>query len=61
MAPSEPPKKTPLPEKPVSQSEVDGSRPEPPKPVVRKFEMAKAGSQAKMLPVWRIRIRVSGR
>ena len=34
---------------------------EPPKPVVRKFEMRFDGVKAKLIPVWRIRVRAGGR
>jgi len=34
---------------------------EPPKPAVRKFELRIEGSKAKLLPVWRIGIRVGDR
>lgn len=52
----EPPRKAPLPEKPVSLPNDIVSPPDPPKPVVRKFEI-----RARFLRVWRIRTRVSGR
>jgi hypothetical protein len=32
---------------------------EPPQPALRKFELRIEGSKAKLLPVWRIRVRVS--
>ncbi len=52
----EPPRKAPLPETPVSLPNDIVSPPDPPKPVVRKFEI-----RAKFLRVWRVRTRVSGR
>jgi hypothetical protein len=57
----EPPRKTPLPEKPVSQPMDEVPAPEPPKPVIRNFEMGTKGLRAKFLRVWRIRTGVGGR
>lgn len=56
----EPPRKTP-PSKPVSKANEIVSPPEPPKPVVRKFEMRTNGVRAKFLRVWRIHTRGAGR
>jgi hypothetical protein len=52
----EPPRKAPPPEKPVSLPNDIVSPPDPPKPVVRKFEI-----RARFVRVWRVRTRVSGR
>jgi hypothetical protein len=52
----EPPRKSPLPEKHVLVPNGIVARPDPPKPVVRKFEI-----RARFLRVWRVRPRVSGR
>lgn len=52
----EPPQKALPPEKPVSLANDIVARPDPPKPVVRNFEI-----RARFLRVWRVRPRVSGR
>jgi hypothetical protein len=56
----EPPRKAPPPKEPVSYPK-DSVPLEPPKPAVRKFEMRIEGLHAKLVPVWRIRIRARGR
>ena len=68
----EPPRKVAPPSRPPAQvARRQGSAPkndvaaaltkEPPKPVVRKFEMRFNDVRAKLIPVWRIRVRVGGR
>ena len=57
----EPPRKAPLPEKPVSPPNDIVVPPEPARLVVRKFEMGSNGLGARFLGVWRIRTRVSPR
>jgi hypothetical protein len=42
-----------IPKNGISRSDVAG---EPPKPVVRTFDMRIEGSRAKFIPVWRIRV-----
>ena len=53
---AEPARKAPPPEKPVSLPKDIVSPPDPPKPVVRKFQIG-----ARFVRVWRVRPRVSGR
>ena len=69
----EPPGRTPSPKKPVSIAKEKpvappkeppkekAALPEPPKVVAREFRMGTDGLGAKLVPVWRIRTRVSGR
>ena len=57
----EPPRKAPLPEKPVSPPNDDVAPAKASKPVVPTFEMRTEELHAKFLPVWRIRTRVTGR
>jgi hypothetical protein len=57
----EPPRKAPLPEKPVSPPNLMVSPAEPPTQVVRQFEMRSNGLGAKFVRVWRVSTRVSGR
>lgn len=42
-----------IPKNAISRNDVAG---EPPKPLVRKFDMRIEGSRAKFIPVWRVRV-----
>ena len=57
----EPRRKAPPPDRPVSPTKGNVAPPQPPQPVVPKFEMRSNSLRAKFLLVWRIRARVSGR
>jgi hypothetical protein len=56
-----PPPKAPPPEKVIAQPKAYVPPPEPPNPVVRTFEIQSNGLRAKLLSVWRVRVRIAAR